>query len=71
MPIDFRNIDPDLSYSLKEVAQLLELAYGTVLKLRKDKKLKYTKIGKKYYIKGQDILSYVFRNTPSKLHLDR
>ena len=61
MPINFRNIDPDLSYSLKEVAQLLELAYGTVLKLRKDKKLKYIKIGKKYYIKGQDLLSHIFK----------
>ena len=59
MAIDLRNIDAELNYPLKEVAQFLEVSYGTVLKLRKETKMTSMKIGKKYYVKGKDILKYV------------
>lgn len=29
MPIDLRKIDPELSYPLKEVAEFLDVYYGT------------------------------------------
>jgi excisionase family DNA binding protein len=59
MAIDLRKIDPELIYPLKQIAQFLEISYGTILKLRKDAKLKSIRIGKKYYIQGKDILSYI------------
>lgn len=59
MAIDLRKINPDLNYPLKEVAQFLEVSYGTILKLKKEAKLKSIKIGKKYYVQGKDILGYV------------
>lgn len=59
MPINLRKIDPDLVYSLREVAQMLGLAYGTVLKLKKDGKLKWLKIGGKYYVHGKYVLEYI------------
>jgi len=59
MAIDLRKIDPELNYPLKQIAQLLEVSYGTILKLRKDAKLKSIRIGKKYYIQGKEILSYI------------
>ena len=59
MAIDPRKIDPELSYPLKQVAQFLEISYGTILKLRKDAKLKSMKIGKRYYVQGKEILSYI------------
>ena len=59
MAIDLRKIDPELNYSLKQIAQFLEISYGTILKLRKDAKLKSIRIGKKYYVQGKDILSYI------------
>ncbi len=34
MAIDLRKIDPELNYPLKQIAQFLEISYGTVLKLR-------------------------------------
>jgi hypothetical protein len=42
MAIDLRKIDPELSYPLKQIAQFLEISYGTILKLRKDAKLQST-----------------------------
>ena len=59
MAIDTRKIDPDLKYPLKQVAQFLEVSYGTVLKMKNDPRLKPTKIGKRYYIQGKDILAYI------------
>jgi hypothetical protein len=59
MPIDMRKIDPELKYSLKDVAIHLELSYGTILKLKKEKKLRYFKLGKQYFVQGKDIISYV------------
>jgi len=59
MAIDLRKIDPELNYPLKQIAQFLEVSYGTILKLRKDAKLKSIRIGKKYYVQGKEILSYV------------
>ena len=59
MAIDLRKIDPELNYPLKQIAQFLEISYGTILKLRKDAKLKSIRIGKKYYVQGKDILSYI------------
>ena len=59
MAIDLRKIDPELNYPLKQIAQFLEISYGTTLKLRKDAKLKSFRIGKKYYIQGKDILAYI------------
>ncbi|MCD4717274.1 MAG: helix-turn-helix domain-containing protein [Desulfobacterales bacterium] len=59
MAIDLRKIDPELNYSLKQIAQFLEISYGTILKLRKGAKLKSIRIGKKYYVQGKDILSYI------------
>ncbi len=59
MAIDLRKIDPELSYPLKQVAQLLEVSYGTVLKLKKQEKLKSLRIGRKYYIQGREILDYI------------
>ena len=59
MAIDLRKIDPELNYPLKQIAQFLEISYGTILKLRKDAKLKSIRIGKKYYIQGKEILSYI------------
>jgi len=61
MAIDLRKIDPELSYPLKQVAEFLDLSYGTILKLKSEAKLKPIKIGKKYYIHGKDILGYVQR----------
>jgi hypothetical protein len=59
MAIDLRKIDPELNYPLKLIAQFLEISYGTILKLKKDTKLKSIRIGKKYYVQGKDILSYI------------
>jgi excisionase family DNA binding protein len=59
MAIDLRKIDPELNYPLKQVAQLLEVSYGTVLKLRKQEKLRSMKIGKKFYVQGREILKYI------------
>jgi len=59
MAIDLRKIDPELSYPLKQVAQFLEISYGTILKLRKDAKFKSIRIGKRYYVQGKEILSYI------------
>ncbi|MBW1702555.1 MAG: helix-turn-helix domain-containing protein [Deltaproteobacteria bacterium] len=59
MAIDLRKIDPELNYPLKQVAQFLEVSYGTILNLRKVAKLKSIRIGKKYYIQGKEILSYI------------
>lgn len=59
MPIDTRNVDPELKYSLKDVAIHLGLSYGTVLKLKKEKVMPCFKIGKQFFIQGRDILSYV------------
>ena len=59
MAIDLRKIDPELNYPLKQVAQFLEVSYGTILNLRKNAKLKSIRIGKKYYIQGKEILSYI------------
>lgn len=59
MAIDLRKIDPDLNYPLRQVADFLDVSYGTILKLKNDASLKYIKIGKRYYIQGKEILSYV------------
>ncbi len=64
MAIDFRKIDPDLIYSLKEAAQILGLSYGTILKLKKDNTLKWLKIGGKYYVQGKDLLEYIGKVPP-------
>ncbi len=59
MAIDLRKIHPELNYPLKQVTQFLDLSYGTVLKLKKEAKLKSIKVGKRYYVLGKDILSYI------------
>ncbi|MFZ0944606.1 MAG: helix-turn-helix domain-containing protein [Syntrophobacteraceae bacterium] len=59
MAIDPKKIDPALNYPLNQVAQFLEISYGTMLKLRKEAKLKSIRIGMKYYIKGKDVLDYI------------
>ena len=59
MAINLRKIDPDLVYPLKEVAQMLGLSYGTVLKLKKDGRLKWLKIGGKYYVQGKYMFEYI------------
>lgn len=61
MAIDLRKIDPELSYSFKEVAEFLDVSYGTILKLKGETKLRPMKIGKKYYIQGKDILGFIKR----------
>jgi len=64
MAIDPKKIDPALNYPLKEVAQFLEISYGTMLKLRKEAKLKSMRMGMKYYIKGKDVLDYIEHGDP-------
>jgi hypothetical protein len=59
MAIDLRSIDPDLNYPLKQVAQFLEVSYGTIIKLRRDAPLKSIKVGKKYYVEGRSVLAYI------------
>lgn len=59
MAIDLRKIDPDLSYPLEQVAQFLEVSYGTIIKLRREAPLKSIRIGKKYYVQGKHILGYI------------
>ncbi len=59
MAIDLRKIDPELIYSLKEAAQMLGLSYGTVLKLKKDSRLKWLKMGGNYFVQGKDLLEYI------------
>jgi excisionase family DNA binding protein len=59
MAIDPNKIDPGLNYPLKQVAQFLEISYGTMLKLKKEARLKSTRVGKRYYIKGKDVLEYI------------
>ncbi len=61
MAIDLKKIDPDLVYPLKEVAQILQVSYGTILKLRKEERIRSIKIGGKYYIRGHDVLKYIHR----------
>lgn len=58
MPLDLRQIDPELEYPLNEVAGVLDLSYGTILNKRKKGEIKAKKIGKKYFVKGADILAY-------------
>jgi len=62
MAIDLRKIDPNLSYPLRQVAEFLNISYGTVLKLKNDANLRPIKVGKKYYIQGKDILDYIRRD---------
>jgi excisionase family DNA binding protein len=57
--IDIRKIEPSLMYSLKEASQLLGLSYGTVLKMKKEGRLKCRKIGGKYFVQGRDLLEYI------------
>ncbi len=64
MAIDPKKIDPGLNYPLKQVAQFLEISYGTMLKLRKQAKLKSMRMGMKYYIKGKDVLDYIEHGDP-------
>ncbi len=45
MAIDPKKIDPGLNYPLKQVAQFLEISYGTMLKLRKQARLKSMRMG--------------------------
>lgn len=59
MAIDLRSINPDFAYPLKEVAQILGISYGTVLKLKKEAKVKWIKIGGKYYVQGSYLLEYI------------
>jgi excisionase family DNA binding protein len=59
MAIDLRKIDPDLSYPLRQVAEFLDVSYGTVLRLKNDSRLRPIKIGRRYYIQGKKILEYI------------
>lgn len=61
MAIDLRKIDPHLSYPLRQVAEFLNVSYGTILRLKNDDKLRPIKIGKRYYIQGKEILQYIHR----------
>lgn len=59
MPLKLSNIDPDAQYNLQEVQELLRLSYSTVRNLIKSGKLSSVKIGKRYYVLGSNILTFV------------
>jgi hypothetical protein len=59
-PIDPRKIDPALNYSLEQVADFLNLSYGSVLKLKKNGSFQNIKrIGRRFYVPGKSILDYI------------
>ncbi|MBI4022196.1 MAG: helix-turn-helix domain-containing protein [Candidatus Andersenbacteria bacterium] len=41
------------------MAKLLDVSYQTVLKLKKEGKIKPGQIGRRFYLTGQDILDFV------------
>ena len=57
--IDLRAVDPGVNYTLGQVAEFLNLSYGSVLKLKKNGYLKVIKIGKRFYVSGKAILDYI------------
>lgn len=59
MAIDTRKIETNVSYTLKDVAELLEISYPTVLKLKKEGKFKYSRVGKRFYVSGEELLKYI------------
>ncbi len=60
MTIDLRKIDQDLDYTLEQVAGFLNLSYVTILKLKKGGEFRgIKKIGRRFYVSGKSILSYV------------
>jgi hypothetical protein len=57
--IDLREIDPEKLYTLNQMAEFIRSSYGTVLKIKKNSELPHTKLGKRVYVKGMDIIKYV------------
>ncbi len=57
--IDLREIDPENLYTLKQVAEFLRFSYGTVLKIKKNEGFPHTKVGKRVYVKGNDIINFI------------
>lgn len=65
--IDPRKIDPDINYTLEQIADFLNLSYSTVLKFKKDGQFKdLKKIGRRYYVPGKAVLSYIQKGTMEK-----
>jgi hypothetical protein len=62
MPIDVREIKPDIKYTLKDLASVLGLSYGSVLNMKKVSALPFVQIGKKFFVQGSAILEYVNRD---------
>ena len=62
MAIDVREIKPGLKYTLKDLANVLGLSYGSVLNLKKGSVLPFVQIGKKFFVQGSAILEYVDRD---------
>lgn len=60
VPLKLKDIDPETRYTLREVAEMLDLSYQTVLKLRQEDTIKATRLGgRRYYVLGEDILKFV------------
>ncbi len=59
--IDPRKIDPENLYSLHQVADFLNISYGTVLKLKTNDAFGngLSNVGKKFYVSGRAILDYI------------
>ena len=71
--IDIREIDPQNLYTLGQTAHFLRVAYGTVLKFRKNGAFPSRQIGKKWYIEGAEIINFIKigpPNTPQALRSD-
>lgn len=57
--IDLREIDAEKLYTLNQVAEFLRFSYGTILKMKKNNEFSHTKLGKRVYVKGKDIIEYI------------
>ena len=65
--VDLRKIDPDLKYPLDQVAEFLNLSYGSILKLKKNGSFEgITRIGRRYYLPGWAILKFVQTGSTNK-----
>jgi hypothetical protein len=65
--IDPRKIDPDVNYTLEQIADFLHLSYSTVLKFKKEGHFKdFKKIGRRYYVPGKTIISFIQNATIEK-----
>lgn len=59
MPVDPNKINPEQLYTVKEAASFLEVTEQTVRKHIREKKLEAHKSGKKFLIKGRQLLLLV------------